>query len=82
MDEFVSELPFKTAPMKVTVTDKHNNCINTYDVPAGFQLERYISKLHPTLSWRIVLSKDKFQVEVYEEENIVETHTGYYQHNI
>lgn len=63
MDKYISESPFKTAPMIVTVTDIDDKCIKSYDVPACFKLERYLSDLHPTLSLEIMLSSDKFLME-------------------
>lgn len=34
MEEFISESPFKTCPMKIIVTDEHSNIVKSYDVPA------------------------------------------------
>lgn len=79
MDKYISESPFKTAPMKVTVTNMYDEHIKSYDVPPGFQLERYLSDLHPTLSLEMRLSSDKFCVKILDGNNLIETHTGIYQ---
>lgn len=84
MEKFITECPIKTKAMKVHVTNK-NNFHYFYDVPAGFQLEKYISSLYPNSSLILTFPKNEnnntkrdFKVEVHDEFGIIETHWGIY----
>ena len=84
MDKFVSESPFKMPPMKVHVTDNNGNNISSYVTPAGFQLERYVSSMYPTMSLHMDYPDNghehkDFRVKIYNNEELIGIHLGVYQ---
>lgn len=79
LNNFVSESPFKTAPMKVSIYDQKNALLGSFEVPEGFQLERYISTLYPYHKLEIKMSIGKFRVEVLDQNNqLVQKYVGKY----
>jgi hypothetical protein len=88
MEEFISDSPIKMPAMKVKVTDKDNNLIESFDAPAGFRMEMFVAKLYPysAISTSFPVNKDgdrDFLVQVWNcDEEIVKTYTGVYQEKI
>ena len=84
MEKFISKTNIKTSAMLVTVFNKDNFVINTYNVPEGFQIERYVATLYPDNKLSFDYPKDiqgsvNFRVRVFDNENtIIETNLGKY----
>ena len=77
--EFISESPYKTPPMTVNVYDADNKIIDTFEAPAGYQLERYVSSIHPNLDLRIKMSTTDFNVKVFDNDVLAKIYNGVYQ---
>ncbi len=77
MEKFITSSPFKTDPMRVEVLDGQGHNTKTYDVPAGFQLERYVRSLFPNFEVHINFLAGNFCVEVVDQDGTcVEVHIG------
>lgn len=50
MEEFISDSSIKMPAMKVKVTDKDNNVIESFDAPMGFRMEMFVAKLYPNVA--------------------------------
>jgi len=84
MEKYVTDCPFKTPPMSVTIKRNPGGQITKiYDVPAGFQLDRYVGDLHPNCVLLMDYPKEGvfrcFRVKVLDGDKLVETHIGVYQ---
>mgnify|MGYP001584573500 CR=1 FL=1 len=84
MDKFITQYASKTAIMSVTVTNNRGEIQKIYDVPAGFQLERYVGSLYPNATLTIDFPKNKnnpnvrdFRIKLVDTHSI-ETHLGVY----
>jgi len=74
--DFISEVPveIRTPSMTIHIFDKHNKKEDTLEMPAGFQLERYVSKLYPDEELNISFELGKFVVSVSNGKKFI----GYY----
>jgi hypothetical protein len=85
MDQFVTDCPHKTPPMIIHVYDANGLCLYSYNAPAGFQLDRYVSSLHPLATSTIQFTQNKtnltkkdFRVDIHENHVFIGTHLGIY----
>lgn len=79
LNDFISKVPCKTPPMAVTVYDKDDKVYGKFDVPSGFQLERYVGTLYPENEIMMTLNNVDFVVSVFEDEQIIATYRGIYK---
>ena len=87
MEQFITHSSSKMPAMSVTVMNNQGEIQKTYDVPAGFQLERYVGSLYPNTTLTIDFPKNKnnhnmhdFRVKV-SDTYVMETHLGVYMEN-
>jgi len=85
MEQFITQSSSKMPAMSVTVMNNQNEIQKIYDVPAGFQLERYVGSLYPNATLTIDFPKNNhnmhdFRVKV-SDTFVMETHLGVYMEN-
>ena len=83
MEKFISDSPSKTPRMQVNVMDSDGTFIEQYDVPQGFQLEKYVNSIHPDSTLQITFPKigpnRHFKVDICDDNlKIMQTHLGLY----
>ena len=61
---FISNSPVKTPPMEVQVIDHKGRTSYTYEAPAGFQLDKYVSSLFPHAELMVSAIKTEVNVSV------------------
>ena len=76
LSKFITNAPQKTRPMTVMVFDKKLKRRDSYEAPAGFQLDRYVAFLNPACDLKIYGDAGSITVEVMVGDFIVETHAG------
>lgn len=77
--QFISDSSSKTPKSKVEVTSFcGGRVIETYEAPAGFQFERYLTKLYPNEIIKIECGVLFWKAEVCDECGILEVHKGTY----
>jgi len=81
MKDFISNSPSKTPPMKVQVIDMQGRTVDTYEAPAGFQLDLYVSSLFPMADLMVSATHTEISVSVIIPENmeIYQIHRGIYE---
>lgn len=49
-----------------------------YKVPPGFQLDRYVTSLHPSFGLQVEGCYESLKVSVFKDNTLIETHYGTY----
>lgn len=71
--------PAKTRAMKVRVVAKSGKVTSTFDVPEGFQLERYVDALYPENELMVYDNNKEINVSVLEDDEIGTIFVGTYK---
>lgn len=75
IDQFTdSRLP--SPPMIVTVTKTSSPNVETYIVPASFQMDIYVNSLYPNFDLNVDAFEDRIIVSAMHNDEAIETHEG------
>jgi hypothetical protein len=76
--EFIG--PYKGGPaMQVEVIDKNGVITHTFEVPPGFQLERYVDAIYPEKELMVYTAAKEVNISVLDGEEIIEIYKGLYK---
>lgn len=65
--------------MRVEVIDTHGKINSVFEVPPGFQLERYVSSLYPENELMTYSTSKEVNISVLDGEEISEIYRGRYK---
>lgn len=78
-DAFVHFTTHRSVPMHIVVLNGENRVARTYDVPAGFSLERYLASVFPTAQRRFSYEGTGVKASLVVGGQTVETHVGFHR---
>jgi hypothetical protein len=74
--KFISTSPAKTKPMEVYVDKGSGMLEGPYNVPAGFQLDRYVMFIYPQDEIHVSFTDFGMTVEVVKDDEVVQVFHG------
>jgi hypothetical protein len=78
LNKFVTDNPFKTRAMTVTVYDANNQVLGEFNAPPGFRLEQLVLSLYHDTTIRMSCAQDIFTVAVIADDKVFRTYVGRY----
>ena len=83
IETFISSSIYKTPSMIVHVQNENKKIVKSFEVPCGFQLEKYVSTLFPDDKLEIGFLKNLenetiFKVDVKRNDKIITSYLGFY----
>lgn len=75
---FITDNPYKTRAMIVTVYDNENNQVNQFSAPPGLRLEQLVNSFYPGRRLKIDISREVFIVTIIVDDKVFGIYKGVY----